>query len=251
MRTRTKVTGIGLAAAAVALSAAPASAHVTIREPEHAAGEYTVLTFQNGHGCEGSPTTTVEIQIPESIVDVTPTRHAFYDVAVETEALPEPVEGSHGEQITERESVVVYTATEPLEDGYRDAFEISMQIPDDLAGETVYFPVIQTCAEGETAWIEIPDEGEDPHSLEAPAPSITVVEGGGGHGHDGASSDGAEEPEVEAEEVLTEDEAVDGELAAAESDDGTDGLTIVALVVGILGLLAGAAGFVTARKATS
>ena len=53
--------------------AAPASAHVTITPSDTAAGAYTVLTVSVGHGCEGSPTTALDIQIPEQILSVTPT----------------------------------------------------------------------------------------------------------------------------------------------------------------------------------
>ena len=41
--------------------------------------------------------------------------------------------------------------------------------------QTLYFPTIQTCESGETAWIEIPAEGQDPEELESPAPGVEVV----------------------------------------------------------------------------
>ncbi len=75
------------------------------------------------------------------------------------EQLDEPITGSHGEEITERVAQVVYTAKTPLPDGQRDAFELSLQIPEDAAGQTLAFPTIQTCEQGETAWTEIPADG--------------------------------------------------------------------------------------------
>jgi len=61
---------------------------------------------------------------------------------------------------------------------------LSVAIPEDAAGTTLFFPTIQTCESGETAWIEIPAEGQDHDDLESPAPGVTVVEGGGDdHGH--------------------------------------------------------------------
>ena len=92
------------------------------------------------------------------------------------EALDAPIEGGHGEQITERVAEVVYTAKTPVLDGYRDVFVLSVPIPADAAGTTMSFPTIQTCEAGETAWIEIPAEGQDPEELESPAPSVAVVE---------------------------------------------------------------------------
>ncbi len=51
-----------------------------------AAGAFTILTMSVPHGCDGSPTTKVEIQIPESVLSVTPTRNPFYDVEVHDRA---------------------------------------------------------------------------------------------------------------------------------------------------------------------
>jgi periplasmic copper chaperone A len=163
---------------AVALSGG-ASAHVTIDEGEVEAGAFEIITFSVGHGCEGSPTTEVRIQMPESIPAVTPTRNAFWEVSKVMATLDTPIEGSHGEQITERVSEVVFTANTPLPDDVRDVFELSVEIPEDAAGQTLYFPTIQTCETGESAWIEVPGEGQDPEQLELPAPSVVVVDATG------------------------------------------------------------------------
>jgi uncharacterized protein YcnI len=148
---------------------------VSIQEDEVAAGSSAIITFAFGHGCEGSPTTQVRIQMPESIPTVTPTINANWDVEKVTETLDTPIEGAHGEQITERVSEVVYTARTPVEDGFRDTFELSLTVPEDAVGQTIYFPTIQTCEAGESPWIEIPAEGQDPEELESPAPGVEVV----------------------------------------------------------------------------
>ena len=127
------------------------------------------------HGCDGSATTELRIQMPESIPEVTPTRNANWTASKVTEALDTPITDPEGAQFTERVSEVVYTAITPLPDGYRDVFELAVNIPDDAAGTRLYFPTIQTCEVGETAWIELPAEGQDPEELEHPAPSVMVV----------------------------------------------------------------------------
>ena len=63
-----------------------------------------------------------------------------------------------------------------MPDGFRDVFELSLQLPADAAGSTLTFPTIQECAEGSTEWTQIPDDGQDPEELEHPAPSIAVIE---------------------------------------------------------------------------
>ena len=71
-----------------------------------------------------------------------------------------------------------------------------MKLPD-TPGETIYFPTIQTCDNGQSNdWIEIPEEGEE--EPESPAPAIAVNEAAGdGHGAE------AEEEEPEADAAAT------------------------------------------------
>ncbi|MBM0125554.1 YcnI family copper-binding membrane protein [Pimelobacter simplex] len=221
----------------VALTAGTASAHVTVTPTTTAAGAYAVLTFSVGHGCEGSPTTRLAIQMPESIPEVTPTVNPGWDVEKVSEKLAEPVKDDHGNEVTERTGQVVYTARTPLQDGYRDTVELSVQLPD-AAGETLAFPVIQTCQKGETGWTETAAEGQDPEELASPAPVVTVTEATGEGHHGGA----AEEAEDEAEEKETTE-------AAAKDDDGAgNGLAIGGLVAGLGGLALG--GLALARSGT-
>ena len=169
------IAGCGAGVALAVAVGASAAAHVSIEEGEVVAGSSAIVTLAFSHGCEGSPTTQVRIQMPESIPTVSPTINANWDVEKVAEALDTPIEGSHGEQITERVSEVVYTARTPVADGFRDTFELSVDIPEDAAGQTIYFPTIQTCEAGESAWIEIPAEGQDHDDLESPAPGVDVV----------------------------------------------------------------------------
>lgn len=212
--------------------AAPSSAHVSITPSETAAGSSTVLTLSNGHGCEGSPTTEITISMPEGINAVTPTRHPLYDVTKQMVTLDEPVTDAHGNEITERVGSVVYTAKTALPDGYRDAFELSLQLPE-TPGETLAFPVVQTCEVGENAWVEVPADGQDPEELERPAPTVTITEATGGDHH---GEEAAEEP-------------AESEESAAPDDSGdSDALGYAGLGVGALGLLVGGTALVRGRR---
>jgi uncharacterized protein YcnI len=182
MLNRRTAARLGAASAAglliAAVTAAPASAHVTITPSDTSAGAFTVLTVSVGHGCEGSPTTALDIQIPEQILAVTPTLLPGWEVEKKMVRLDEPVEDAHGTSVTERVDRVVYTADEPLAEGYRAAMELSLQLPE-TAGQTLTFPVVQRCVQGETAWTQTPAEGQDPEKLERPAPTVTVTEAAG------------------------------------------------------------------------
>ena len=176
------------AAGLIAASAFSASAHVTISPDKTEAGSYALLTLSIPHGCGSSPTNEVAIQIPEHFTAVTPTVNPGWNVEVVTEQLAEPTDDGHGGELTERVAEIVYTTDDPLDPEHRDAFVLSAQLPD-AAGETLYFPTVQSCVDGEDAWVEIPAEGTDGHDLELPAPAFEVTASS-------ASSDGGTTPVV-------------------------------------------------------
>ena len=233
---RATAAGLGLGLGILLAGAAPASAHVSPTPSEVPAGGFTAVGLTVGHGCEASPTTSVQIQVPDAILNVTPAIVPGWDVEVATEPLDEPVEGSHGEQITERESMVTYTAQagNELPDGFRQTYTIGFQAPD-AEGEYLFFKTIQICAEGQTEWIEeYTGEGEEP---EHPSPAVLVTAAQGGHG--------AEEPEDEEEATEASAEGADEEAAAGDtassSDDesSSNGLAVAGLIAGLGGLALG------------
>ena len=113
---------------------------------------------------------------------MSPTRHALWEVDKTMETLDPPVTDSHGRQITERVASVTFRTDTPLPEGYRDVLALSLQLPD-LEGDTLVFPTIQTCEQGEAAWIEVPADGQDGEDLELPAPAFVLTAADGG-GHD-------------------------------------------------------------------
>ena len=218
-----RLSAVGLAAgAALALASVPlaASAHVTVTPSGTAAGSYTVLTFAFSHGCDDSPTTALTFDIPEQIESVSPTLNPNWTIQ-------KVADGG-------RTAQVVYTAITPVETGYRDAVELSVRLPEDAAGETLVFPVLQTCEVGETNWNEVADAGEE--EPEHPAPVVAVTEATGDeHGHGTASAESAASEE--------HDHTAEASDAATASDD------VVARALGIGGVVVGAVGIVLALTA--
>lgn len=232
-RNLTRLCVLPAATAAIALSlVSPAGAHVSATVSDASAGAVAVATFSVAHGCKESPTTRLEIQVPDSVLSVTPTRNPYYEVEATIEQLDAPVTDDHGNTITEHTSSIVYTARTPLPSDQRDTFELSFQVPD-AAGEVVRFPTIQTCEKGETAWTQVPADGQDEEELENPAPSFTILpaSGEGDHG-EGATGKTAQETAAPASD--------DTEAASDEEDgDGSSALGWAGLVAGLLGLAAG------------
>ncbi len=241
IRTFTRACAVSGAVGVIALSISlPASAHVGGTASDASAGAYTIFTMSVPHGCEESPTTKIEIQIPESVLSVTPTRNPLWDVKSTIVKLDEPTTDAHGNEVTERTSSVVYTANTPLPDGQRDAFELSFQVPD-AVGETLTFPTVQTCEKGETGWIEVPADGQDAHELEHPAPAFEITAAAEEDGHLEATATKEESDEAAASDTSTDD-------AEADASGNSNAIGIAGLVAGLLGLIAG--GLALARSRT-
>jgi len=155
--------GLALAAGLV-LAPAAAFAHVSVDPSGEASpGGETTLTFGISHGCDGSPTTSVAVSMPEGLSGVHPIADANW--MIETER-----GGDAG-----RVSTVTYTATTPLPNDIRGEVKMLVGFADDAA-DPLAFPVEQTCEDGSTSWSEVASAGEDPHDLESPAPVLEFVD---------------------------------------------------------------------------
>jgi periplasmic copper chaperone A len=233
-------TGVAAATGALTLAlAGSAGAHITANPGEAPSDGFATLDFSVGHGCEESPTTQVRIQIPPSVPSVTPGVHPLWDVATK-EGKKDKVE-LHGETITRGVSEVTYTAKEPLPPDRLDLLTISVKLPAGEEGESVYFPTIQRCEKGQTRWIQIPAEGENPEELEEPAPAVVLTAAEGAHGGASDSGESAARPAASVQAASVSDD-----------DDGAPmWLAISALVIGALGLLAGVGGLMAGRRRTT
>lgn len=153
----TLVTAVSLAAPSAA------SAHVGVSPDQLLEGEHGVLTFSFAHGCDDSPTAALRITMPKGLTSVAPTWDSDWNVDIER--------GDDG-----LVSAVTFTAVTPVPVELRGAVSLSVGLEEDAA-ETLAFPVVQQCVDGRTEWNQIAAQGEDPHSLDAPAPVVSIAEG--------------------------------------------------------------------------
>ncbi len=240
-RTLTAAAATGGAAVLVLAAAAGASAHVGVTPDKTAANSYALLTFAIPHGCEESGTTKVAITLPAELNDAQPTVNPNWTVEKVTEQLPEPKKLADGTSITKRTSQIVYTAKAPLEHELRDALVLSVKLPD-AAGSTLYFPTLQSCETGQTDWSEVAKDGQDPHSLKAPAPSFTITAAASADGH-GAASAGAASTEHSTGSSTAKSSGQTTEQVAAATDTGADARSWAGLVAGVAGLVMGGLAF--------
>jgi periplasmic copper chaperone A len=217
---------IATLAAALAVPAA-AQAHVTASPPTLPADGYGRIELSVPHGCEDSPTTSLTVQMPPEVQSATPQVVPGWKISTKEGELAKPYE-SDGEQVTEGVREVTWSGGR-LDAHQLEVFGLSVRVSGN-PGDEVAFKAVQKCVKGDHNWVEIPVEGEE--EPPEPAPMVELV--------------AAEEEEQPDEPV-----ALETASAPADSDDdggASTGLVVVALVLGGLGLAAGVAGLMTARR---
>ena len=168
------------AVAALTLSMAnQALAHITLAQTEAAAGSTYKGVLQVGHGCEGAPTTSVRIQIPDGVIAVKPMPKQGWELETKIEPYDNPVE--HFDQtLTEGVREIAWTGGSLPDDRY-DEFVFRATLPDAEPGAVIRFPVVQGCGDEVIRWIEVPAEGQDAHDLPEPAPAVTITPAAANH----------------------------------------------------------------------
>ena len=203
-----------------------ASAHVTVAPEEAPSEGYAMLTFTVPHGCDGAATNRVQIKMPPQVISATPGVVPGWDIKTVEGKLPRPSE-MHGEKVTEGVREITWSGG-PLPDGQLQQFPLSVAFAGE-EGEMAEFKVLQGCVNGEeTAWIQsTPASGEEP---EHPAPTVAL----------GEAEEHGDMAHEESEETAS----------ASDSDDSDsgNGLSIVALIVGGLGLIVGSTALLKGRR---
>jgi uncharacterized protein YcnI len=167
-----------LLCAAAALSgialATPAFAHPTLESQTATVGRPYKATFRIPHGCDGSATVKVTIQIPEGVIDVKPMPKPGWQLEVVKGPYPKAYPYFHGE-IKEGARTVAWSGGK-LPDDYYDEFTFASVLAGDLPADTrIYFPIIQDCEKGSQRWTDVAKAGEDAHALKFPAAGLTLV----------------------------------------------------------------------------
>ena len=158
-----------------ALVASPAAAHVYLEGKQATVGASYKAVFAVPHGCSGSPTVKIRVQIPEGVIAVKPMPKAGWNVDV-VDGQYTSAYDYHGNKLTSGVKEVVWSGGK-LPDHNYDEFVVSSFLTDSLKpNTTLYFPVVQECEKGVSRWIEIPAEGAGhSHEDKSPAPGVKLL----------------------------------------------------------------------------
>lgn len=173
------MTSLPLAALLITPLASPSHAHPSLERREANVGAPYKAIMRIPHGCDGSATTRVRVQIPEGIIGVKPQPKPGWTVDTTHGAYARVYPYYHGAKLTEGVREISWSGR--LADEHFDEFVFSGFVAATLkAGDMVYFPTIQDCEKGSSAW-EVPAAGQSAHDLKLPAPAIRLVQAQG-HG---------------------------------------------------------------------
>ena len=160
-------------AAAVIVTSTAASAHITFAEPQAQLGSYYAGFLRVSHGCEASPTVSIRVEIPVGIDVARPQPKPGWALAIEHEALAQPIRSEMGSLVKQRVSAITWTGSLPADEF--DQFGIMLKLPSSAG--PLYFPTMQRCASGTNAWINRPATPDAWHATEMPAPMLIVTGG--------------------------------------------------------------------------
>jgi uncharacterized protein YcnI len=218
---------------AVVVLGGSAWAHVEVVPESAPKGSDAVLSFTVPDESETASTTKVEVFFPTDhpIAEALVQPIAGWTATVATMPVTTPIQTDDG-SVTEAVKSVTWTGGK-IEPGNFQNFSVSVGLPD-VEGE-LQFKTLQTYSDGNIVrWIEAtPPGGEEP---ENPAPVLTLTAG---------------DEESATPTTVARSGAAAKEIATKSDVDSAKGVAIVALIVGILGLLVAVGGFVLSRRNTA
>src|SRR3954469_18008522 len=231
MKRRIVPLATALGAALTAPSAA--AAHVTVQPASAPAGAETVLSLRVPNERDDASTVKVDVRLPPGFVSAAGESPRGWRVRAVKEKLSKPIQTDDG-PIDEQISEIVWTASSKstgIQPGEFRDFPLSVLIPG-KPGQSLTFKALQTYSNGSVVrWIGAPGSDE-------PAPQVKLTNASATTGGGDAASSRAQAQAAPAPAAAP----------AAAADNDSNGLSIVALVLGALGLLIGIAAFVLARR---
>jgi hypothetical protein len=161
-----------LAALGPALAPSAVFAHVTLEQQQALAGAPYKIILRVPHGCGDAATIRLSVKIPEGVIAIKPMVKPGWQIDTTRGPYSKAYSYFHDAKFTEGVKEVTWSGGK-LPDAFYDEFVLSAFIAGELEpGQTLYFPVVQQCEQGEHRWIEIP--AADKHSSE-PAPGVTLT----------------------------------------------------------------------------
>ena len=163
---------VGAAGGLIAL-VAPAAAHVELTVPQSPVPSPYTATFTVEHGCTGSPTLLLRVQIPEGVIVVKPADKAGWSVSTLSGKF-KATYNYNGSKVSRGITEVDWSGYLP--DKMMDTFSVDVYLTDALKpNTTLYFSIVQECQVGTNHWVQIPAKGKTADDYDYPAAALKLL----------------------------------------------------------------------------
>jgi uncharacterized protein YcnI len=245
-----KTTILAFAAGATTLLAPTvASAHVSFHPNAIPQGAFITTDIRVPNEEDNANVTAIRVKLPEGVLDAEGAPPAGWSFSSKTKKLAKPIKTDDG-TVTAEVTEVDFTGGK-IKPGDFGNFPVALGLPDSAKqGQVIGFPTIQTYSNGDVVrWIGSPTADKPAPTIDVTAPGAAALDVTGGDagppatlpsnltGVASPSSSGTAAPVAAtkpATTVITKKE--------------TSTLSVIALIVGALGLIAGGAALATRRR---
>lgn len=153
---------------ALLLGAGVASAHVSMVPDTGAPGSTYDGAIRVGHGCSGSATTAIRVEVPKGAIATAHPKAGWKMIVQRDVSFAGLLSGGRAPTPPIR----FITWRGHLDPDAKESFPITLLLPKESG--PIYFPTVQTCESGEVKWVDLPAPSQTRHDLKSPAPVIEV-----------------------------------------------------------------------------
>ena len=149
---------VGAVGAVTLVLAGSAQAHITLEQRSAVAASTYKAVFRVGHGCAGSATRAIIVQVPAGVSHAQPMPKAGWTLEL-TPPSGDPTQ-------------IVWRGG-PLPDAHYDEFVLRAKLPAEPGA--LWWRVQQQCENGQVDWVDVPAQGTDTRGLKSPAALLQVL----------------------------------------------------------------------------
>lgn len=150
-----------------------ANAHVNFEKRQANADTTYKAVLAITHGCDGSPTHTFRVRIPDGVFNVKPMPKPGWKINVVEGRYSRP-QNYHGKTYEKGVTEIIWSGGH-VPDRFFDEFVFRARIGTFEKSTMLYFPATQVCEKGQLDWVEVPTSSKGRGSLDRPAPVLQVL----------------------------------------------------------------------------
>lgn len=163
----------------VIFGVANVEAHAVFENKQALAGALLKGELGIMHGCDGSPTIAVDLTLPDGVIGAKPYAKPGWTITTKRGPYAKAYASMHG-VLKDGVREIIWSGGN-LPDDFVDDFDFRAEVAQDVSPGPLYFPVVQTCAQGTHRWTQIPNGISSTAALKEPAPAMLILAAADNH----------------------------------------------------------------------